>query len=222
MITTHPSPLVAGPLRFVDNIHLIGGRNGEFQFLTNRLVDRARTYEMEVSTKKSKVMTNSTNNVNADISMNSQKLEEVTSFKYLGATLCKDGTRSAEMGIRIAPAMAEMARLNGIYRCWLWRKKILAFESTCLRKLFRVFFLEHKTNNWVRNKINFLVGPQESLPAALKRRKRAWFGHVTHRNSFSKTILQGTLEGGQSRGRQRKCWMNDTKRVLFKLHSTSS
>ena len=36
-----------------------------------------------VSTEKSKIMTNSTNNITADISMNSQKLEEVTSFRYL-------------------------------------------------------------------------------------------------------------------------------------------
>ena len=33
----------------------------------------------EVSTEKSKIMTNSINNISADISMNSQKLEEVTS-----------------------------------------------------------------------------------------------------------------------------------------------
>ena len=59
-------------------------------------------------------MTNSTNNINADISMNDQKLEEVSSFKYLGAVLCKDGTCSAEVGIRIASAMTAMARLNKI------------------------------------------------------------------------------------------------------------
>ena len=34
-------------------------------------------------------------------SMNSQKLEEVASFKYLGATLCKDGTCSVEIRIKI-------------------------------------------------------------------------------------------------------------------------
>ena len=33
---------------------------------------------MEVSTEKSKIMTNSTNNISAEISMNNQKLEEVT------------------------------------------------------------------------------------------------------------------------------------------------
>ena len=49
--------------------------------------------------------------------MNRQKLEEVTSFKYLGAILCKDGTCSAEVRIKIASAMAAMARLNRIWRC---------------------------------------------------------------------------------------------------------
>ena len=50
--------------------------------------------------------------------MNGQKLEEVTSFKYLGATLCKDGACSAEVRIRIASAMVAMAILNRIWRCY--------------------------------------------------------------------------------------------------------
>ena len=50
---------------------LKGGSNGELQDLTNRLVDRAMAYGMEVSTEKSKIMTISTNNISAEISMNS-------------------------------------------------------------------------------------------------------------------------------------------------------
>ena len=69
---------------------------------------------MEVGTEKSELMTNRTNNISADIDMNGQKLEEVTSFKYLGATLCKNGTCSAKIRIRIALAMTAMARLNRI------------------------------------------------------------------------------------------------------------
>ena len=69
---------------------------------------------MKVSREKSKIMSDSTNNISAYISMNSQKLEEVTSFKYLGATLCKDGTCSAEVHIRTASVMA---RLNRIWWC---------------------------------------------------------------------------------------------------------
>ena len=74
-------------------------------------------FRMEVSTEKSKIMTNSMNGISAYISMNNQKLEDMTSFKYLGATLCKDGTCSAEVCIRIAAAMAAVARLNRIWRC---------------------------------------------------------------------------------------------------------
>ena len=55
---------------------------------------------MEVSTEKSKILTNNTNTISEDISMNCQNLEEVTSFKYLGATLCKDGTCSSGNSLR--------------------------------------------------------------------------------------------------------------------------
>ena len=54
---------------------------------------------MGVGTEKSKIMTKGINDISADFSMNSQKLEEVTNFKYVGATLCKDGTSSAEVRI---------------------------------------------------------------------------------------------------------------------------
>ena len=90
------------------------GSNGELPDRTNRPVDKAMAYGMEVSTKKSKIMTSTTSNISADISMNSQKLEEVASFRYLGKTLCKDGTCSAEICIRIASAMAAVARLSRI------------------------------------------------------------------------------------------------------------
>ena len=60
---------------------LMGGSCGKLQDLTYRLVDRVTTYGMKVSTKKSKIMTNSTNNISADISTKGQKLEKVTSLK---------------------------------------------------------------------------------------------------------------------------------------------
>ena len=40
--------------------------------LTNRHVDRATAYGMEVSTENRKIMTNSTNNIDADISVKGQ------------------------------------------------------------------------------------------------------------------------------------------------------
>ena len=71
---------VGGNLRFADDIDLMGGSSGELQDLTNRLVDRARVYGMEVSIEKDKIITNSTNYIGADTNMNGQKLEEVVSW----------------------------------------------------------------------------------------------------------------------------------------------
>ena len=80
-------------LRFADDVDLMGVSNGELQDLTNRLLEREMAYEIEVNTEKSKIMTNSMNNISAHIGMNGQKLEEVTSFK--------DGTCSAEVASRL-------------------------------------------------------------------------------------------------------------------------
>ena len=57
---------------------------------------------MEVSKEKNRVMTNC---------MNGQRVEEVTSFKHLGAILCKDGTCSAEIRFRITTVMARLNRI---------------------------------------------------------------------------------------------------------------
>ena len=94
-----------------------------------------------------------------------------------------------------------------LYGCETWTlladsdKNIQDFQTKCSRKHFRIFYLEHKTNDWVRSKIDSLVGPLELLLATVKRLKLAWFGHDMCCNSLSKTILRGTLECGRRRGR---------------------
>ncbi|KAH3881236.1 hypothetical protein DPMN_005159 [Dreissena polymorpha] len=58
--------------------------------------ERARANEMKVRTEKSKIMANSTTNTSSEITLNGEKLEEVTSFKYSGASMSKDGTSTAD------------------------------------------------------------------------------------------------------------------------------
>ena len=77
-----------------------------------------------------------------------------------------------------------------IYGCETWtlladcEKRSQTFETKCLRKLLRISYLEHKTNDWVPSKISFLVCPQEPLLATVERRKLACFGHVTRHDSL--------------------------------------
>ena len=57
-------------------------------------------------------------------------------------------------------------------RSYSLAKRIQAFKTKFDRKLLHNSYLEHKTNTWERNKLNFLVGPQDLL-AAYKRWKLA-------------------------------------------------
>lgn len=50
----------------------------------------------------------------AEICMNEMQLEEVSSLKYLGATLSKDASCTSDTRIRIATATAAMARMDRI------------------------------------------------------------------------------------------------------------
>ena len=125
---------VVSNLRFADDIDLMAGSNPELQDLTNRLTDRAGAYGMEVSTEKSKVLVNSTTGSTAHISMNGEQLEEVGSFKYLGATLTKDGRSTSEIKTRLAMATAAMAKLSRF-----WKSKTISFNTKM--KLFKALVL---------------------------------------------------------------------------------
>ena len=50
------------------------------------------------------------------------------------------------------------------------------------------------------------IGPYEDLLTSVKRPKLKWYGHVTRSSGLAKTIIQGTVQGGRRRGRQRMLW----------------
>ena len=71
-------------LCFADDID---GLAGEEEELANSIecLDKAPTaHSMGISAEKTELMTNNTTGINTEIKINGQKLETVTSFKYLG------------------------------------------------------------------------------------------------------------------------------------------
>ena len=48
---------------------------------------------METSAAKTKLMTNNTSGINREIKVNGQKLETVTSFKYLSSVITDEGSK---------------------------------------------------------------------------------------------------------------------------------
>ena len=87
---------------------------------------------------------------------------------------------------------------------------------------FPAWTFEHKTNYRMWSKINFLVGPQEPLLATVRRRKLAWFRHVTRHDSLSKTIVQGTLEGWATPWLAEEMMDGQHQRVDSNVHATKA
>lgn len=143
---------------------------------------------MEIGAEKSKVMiTNaSTSNENTgqiNVTVNGEQLEQVKSFKYLGATITADGSSDKEVKNRIAIATNSLAKLQKtwssrgittknkikllraivqavmLYACESWTlnvkitKRINAFEMKCYRRILHIDWKERKTNEYVIDRI---------------------------------------------------------------------
>ena len=82
-------------LRFADDTDGSAGEEVELAKLVERLDKASTDYGMEISAEKTKLMTNNTNinDINEEIKVNGQKLETVTSFKYLGSVVCDEGSK---------------------------------------------------------------------------------------------------------------------------------
>ena len=74
-------------LRFADDIDGLAGEEEELAKLVERLDKTSTAYGMEISAEKTKLMTNNTRGINTEIKVNGQKLETVTSFRYLGSVM---------------------------------------------------------------------------------------------------------------------------------------
>ena len=79
-------------------------------------------------------------------------------------------------------------------------------EMRYYRKILRISYKDHVTNEEVRAKIQQASGPHKDLLTIVKRRKLQWNGHVSRSSGLATTILQGTVKGGRGQGRQRKRW----------------
>jgi len=102
-----------------------------------------------------------------------------------------------------------------LYGCESWtlnaeaERRISTFEDKCFRKMLKISYREHKTNEYVHQKVKEYVGKYEHLLTIVKRRKMKYFGHVIRHDNLQKTIVQGTVEGNRKRGRPRKNWMSN-------------
>ena len=159
------------------------------------------------------------------------------SFKYLGSVITDEGSKP-EILSRTAQTTAALTRLKPVWNdrsisliskirlmcflvtsiflnaCESWtltaelQRRIQDMEMRCYRKILRISYKDHVTNEEVRTKIQQAIGPHKDLLTIVKRRKLQWNGHVSYSSGLAKTTLQGTVKWGRRQGRQRKRWEN--------------
>ena len=112
-------------LRYADDIVLLATTPEELQELVNRVESAAREYDMSINARKTKVMTNTDDALEIDVSAG--RLEQVNSFVYLGSRVTKDADCASEVKSRLAMGMAVMIKLTK-----LWKNKSIS-NSTKLR-----------------------------------------------------------------------------------------
>ena len=135
--------------------------------LVERLDKASIAYGMEISAEKTKLMTNNTSGINTEIKVNGQKLETVTSFKYMGSVITDEGSKP-EILSRITQATAALMRLKPVcidknislsskirlmrslvtsillYACESWtltaelQRRIQAMKMRCYRKILYI------------------------------------------------------------------------------------
>ena len=185
-------------------------------------------------------MTN-TSSINTEMNVNGQKLETVTGFKYLGSVVTVEGSKP-EMFSRIAQTTAALTRLKPVWNdgsislrfkirlmhslftsiflyacesCTLTvelQRRIQSMKISCYRKMLRISYKHHITNEEVRAEIQRATGPHEDLLTTVKRCRLQWYGHVSCSSGLAKTILQGTVKEGRRSGRQRRSWEDNIRK----------
>ena len=143
-------------------------------------------------------MTNNTNGIDTEIKVNGQKLETVTSLKYLGSVIT-DEVSKPEILSRIAQTAAALTRFRPVWNdrsislsskirlmrslvtsiflfaCQSWtltaelQRRIQATERTCCHKILHISYKDHVTNEKVRAKIQQAIGLHEVLLTIVKR-----------------------------------------------------
>ena len=124
-------------LRFADDIDSLAGKEEELANLVERLDKAFTVYGMKISAEKTKLMTDNTSGINTEIQVNEQKLETVTSFKYLGSVITDEGSKP-EMPSRIAQTNSSTAKLKSV---WNGRSISLSSKIRVMRSLVTSIFL---------------------------------------------------------------------------------
>ncbi|KAI5747504.1 hypothetical protein M8J77_015356 [Diaphorina citri] len=97
-------PVFITEMAFADDLAILAKDATILQFNLNIWNEEMQRRGMTINVNKTKTMVISKNPVKHTINLNNQKVEQVSTFKYLGSVISEDGTIDAEINGRVAAA----------------------------------------------------------------------------------------------------------------------
>ena len=191
-------------LRFTDNIDLLDEDISSLRSQSEQTKIAAEQAGLLQNTNKTKIMVFGEINVDDRIHVAGETIENVERFEYLGSLLTWDNNCSEEIKRRIGKATGVLASLKHIwnsrelkiddklkilttcvfsvllYASEAWtlkeidRKKLLAFEMKCYRRILRTSWRDMMKNEDIRNKIS----RERTIVDTIKKKKLGLFGHI--------------------------------------------
>lgn len=192
----------------------------------------------ETKTKYMVISKTPTNNTS--IQLNGILIERVDKITYLGCQLNENWDLSKEIIIRIEKARSIFTKMRNvlcshdlsldlkirILRCYVFStllygveawtlteasiKKLQAFEMWCYRRMLKISWTEHVTNDEVLRRMKKC----QEIINTVKERKLQYFGHVVrHPEKYKllKIVLEGKIEGKRGPGRRRISWLKNLR-----------
>ena len=224
-------------LRFADDIDILEEDCDSLHQQIEQLRVAAEEAGLLMNTKKTKTLVFGDRNIEKHVQIAGNIIENVEQFEYLGSLLTWDNNCTDEIKRRIGKAIGAMAALKSIwnskkikienkirilttcvfsvllYASETWtlkeadRKKLLAFEMKCYRRILRISWKDMIRNTDIRKQI----ARKETIIDNIKRRKLRLFGHICRMNDnrLIKHTVFARINGKPRRGRPCREWMDD-------------
>lgn len=224
-------------LKFADDINLLDEDVSSLQHQLELTEIKAEKGGLIINNTKTKSMVFGDKNIDKNLEIAGNTIENVEKFEYLGSLLTWDNNCSEDIKRRIGKAAGAMASLKHIwnskklklenkirilttcvfsvllYASETWtlkvtdRKKLLAFEMKCYRRVLGIHWQDKIRNEDIRKKIS----KGETIIDIIKRRKIRLFGHICRMDDkrLIKQLLFGKMDGKSRKGRPCREWLDD-------------
>lgn len=220
-------------LRYTDDTTLLVESKKGLEELIQIVKNKSEKVGLSLNIKKTNILTTATNTIK--IRIDSEEIETVNDFIFLGSKIDHNGESEPEIKRRIALGRGVMTSTNKIwknkdislrtkcrlvnvivfpittYACeaWTMRKaeRIDAFELWCWRRLLRIPWTDRFTNKEILDRIK----PNVSLEPKITKQRLSYFGDVMRANSLETSIMLGRVSGKRGSGRQQARWLDAVK-----------